>query len=431
MRAQEVVNAVRSGESFRVELKSSLADSRRIIETVAAMATSGGGMVLVGVRPDGQFVGIEVGENTLERFLQRVHSGTDPRIYVDLRVVDVQGVQVLVVQVPPGDGLHFAFGRAFHRPGPATVQLTRHEIERRLLDGLRESGGFERRTDLGLTICDTNPAAIAGRFDGDAVLERLNVVRDEALNVAGILLFATHPQRPLPQAVIRARSQRGASEDTAAIEGSVFDQIDTATAFAVRNLKIRADRTRVVRRDVPELPEGAIREVISNAVAHRDYRSTAAIQLRLDDRALVVWNPGHLPDPITTTKLREPHPSVPTNPLLANGLFRAGYIEEWGDGTLRVIREMAANGNPDPLFEEVDAGIRVTLPLPGAIVPGLNERQLAFIQSLASGATTSTGDYAGSAGVSRATALHDLRGLERRGLVSRVGVGRATKWRRG
>lgn len=100
---------------------------------------------------------------------------------------------------------------------------------------------------------------------------------------------------------------------------------------------------------MPDLPLAAVREVVTNAVTHRDYRSSAPTQLRLDDHALTLWNPGHFRPPITAASLREHHPSVPTNPLIARAMYLAGYIEEWGVGTLRVIEAMAAQGNSQPV----------------------------------------------------------------------------------
>jgi ATP-dependent DNA helicase RecG len=273
---------------------------------------------------------------------------------------------------------HLAFGRAYYRSGPATVVMTRDEYERRLLDRMRESSGFERRVEPAWADTEVDQDALHRFGERLALLGRLHLGRSGALTVAAILLFGRAPQGPLLQAVVRARARRGAAEDSAPIEGTLFDQIDRACDFVARNLKIRAVRTGVVRKDVPDLPLDAVREVIANAVAHRDYRSTAAIQLRLDDDGLVIWNPGHFPPPITPEALRREHPSVPTNPLLARALYLAGYIEEWGTGTLRVVEAMAKNGNPPPLFEERDGGVRVALPLTGALPADLLPRERAF-----------------------------------------------------
>ena len=196
-----------------------------------------------------------------------------------------------------------------------------------------------------------------------------------------------------------------------------------------RNLRTRIIRDGVIREEVPELPVAAVREVVANAVAHRDYRSTAPIQLRLSDEGLSLWNPGHLPPPITPALLRQDHPSVPPNPYTARALHRAGFIEEWGTGTLLVIDAARAAGLPEPLFEEDrGAGVRVRLAMAGQAAAQLVPRQARFLDSTGPGSSFTTAEYAASLGVSHSTALNDLRDLEAHGLVERRGRGKSSRW---
>jgi ATP-dependent DNA helicase RecG len=428
-----------AGESESLEFKSSLSDTRRLVETIAALSTAGGGTILVGVRDDGTPVGANVGEGEVERLVQQVLANTDPRIYVRVTQPSVDGRLILRIEVPPGDGPHLAFGRAFHRVGPATVQMSRDEYERRLLDRLRESAGFERRVDPSISRADVDPAAVARFLDraratgrvppgGDDVLAALHVGWGDRLTVAALLLFGRWPQGALPQATIRALARRGGTEDAATIEGTLDEQIERAVLFVGRNLRVRVSRTGVRRAEIPEIPLTAVREVVANAVAHRDYRSTAPTQLRLGDDGLFVWNPGHLPPPLSVASLRREHPSVPPNPLIARALYLAGYIEEWGTGTLRIIAEMARAGNPEAVFEADDAGISVRLPMPGAR-PALPGRLADAMRALPRGTAFKSSEYAGQLNVSIRTAAADLAELERLGFVQREGTGRATRWR--
>lgn len=442
MAVDDVGSLLAGGEGEAVEFKTSLSDSRRIIETIAAMATRGGGVVLIGVRDDGSVVGAHLGPGEQERLVQQVLANTDPRVYVALTSPTVDGKPVLCIAVPPGDGPHLAFGRAFHRVGKATVAMSRDEFERRLLDRLRESGGFERRLAEGIDATALDEAAARHWFErarsrlepkarDEGVLqlaERLRLARSGQLTVGGVLLFGRSPQGPFPQAVIRARVERGALTDSASIEGPLWRQIDDAVSFVAKNLKVKTEIGASGRVERPELPLVAVREAVANAVAHRDYRSTAPIQLVLTEQQLTVWNPGHFPAPITAALLRERHPSVPTNPLIARALYLAGYIEEWGTGSLRIIEAMAENGNPAPTFEGGgDEGVRVSLPLVAPVDPQ-SERARVALRRFKSGKPFSSRDYASAARVSVRTAGLDLKALEGQGLVKRVGVGRATRW---
>ena len=69
-----------------------------------------------------------------------------------------------------------------------------------------------------------------------------------------------------------------------------------------------------------ELPRAAVAEAIVNAVAHRDYASNASVRVMLFSDRLEIWNPGELPVGLTPEQLRQPHASIPRNPLIADPL---------------------------------------------------------------------------------------------------------------
>lgn len=91
-------------------------------------------------------------------------------------------------------------------------------------------------------------------------------------------------------------------------------------------------------------------EAIVNAIAHRDYHSNASIEVRLFADRLEVWNPGTLPGTLTLDDLRDSHPSVPNNPLIAESLYLTRYIEKVGSGTQRMIELCREANLPEPDF---------------------------------------------------------------------------------
>lgn len=103
-----------------------------------------------------------------------------------------------------------------------------------------------------------------------------------------------------------------------------------------------------------------VREAIVNAVAHRDYTSNGSVQVMLFADRLEVWNPGALPPDLTLRMLREPHGSIPANPLIAESLYLAQYIERMGTGTEDMINRCRAAGLPEPEFG-LRGGFVVTL----------------------------------------------------------------------
>lgn len=218
-------------------------------------------------------------------------------------------------------------------------------------------------------------------------------------------------------------------------KGTVFALVDQATDFVMSKIT-RAVGTRAHGPEAPvdyELPERAVAEAIVNAVAHRDYASNASVQVMLFSDRLEIWNPGELPPPLTMERLRVPHPSIPRNPLVADPLFLARYIEKAGTGTLDMIALFREAGLPEPEFRQ-DGGMFVqTLwrdRLTEAALAGmdLNERQKKAVAFVKSKGRITNADYQQIAGVTSKTALRDLADLVKRGVFHRVGTLKGTHY---
>jgi ATP-dependent DNA helicase RecG len=126
--------------------------------------------------------------------------------------------------------------------------------------------------------------------------------------------------------------------------------------------------TRAASSQVPaayEIPPEVIREAIVNAVAHRDYTSNGSVQVMVFADRVEIWNPGSLPPSLSLAQLRQPHGSIPANPLLAEPLYLTQYIERLGTGTGDMIRRFREAGLSEPVFALEDGfRIRLERPLP-------------------------------------------------------------------
>lgn len=108
-----------------------------------------------------------------------------------------------------------------------------------------------------------------------------------------------------------------------------------------------------------EYPKDAVREALLNAIAHKDYSSGVPIQISVYSNKIIIWNEGQLPENWTVKNLLEKHASRPYNPDIANALFRSGYIESWGRGTIKIITECKLAGIPEPVFSYDSSDISV------------------------------------------------------------------------
>jgi ATP-dependent DNA helicase RecG len=109
------------------------------------------------------------------------------------------------------------------------------------------------------------------------------------------------------------------------------------------------------RTELDEYPVAAVREMILNALVHRNYMGSPT-QIRLYEDNFSVWNDGHLPEGISEEDLKKVHRSKPRNPLLADVCFKAGYIDSWGRKTIKIIEACKNAGLPEPVLKEEQGG---------------------------------------------------------------------------
>lgn len=149
------------------------------------------------------------------------------------------------------------------------------------------------------------------------------------------------------------------------VHGDLFSQIDgTLDLLLTKYLKALISYEGVQRVERYPIPEVALREILLNAVAHKDYRSSVPIQISVYTDRVLVWNNGQLPDEWTVERLMGKHPSQPFNPDIANAFFRAGMIEAWGRGVEKVIQACRDHGNAPPEWRSEETGLWVEFPVP-------------------------------------------------------------------
>lgn len=275
-----------------------------------------------------------------------------------------------------------------------------------------------------------------------ALLIHLNLLDDGGPTNAALLLFGANPQQFHRTAETKCIHCHGTEyrRPFASLQvygGDIFEQADQARDFVLAKIN-RAIGTRAAGITAPatyELPPDAIGEAVVNAIAHRDYHSNASVEIRLFADRLEIWNPGSLPGNLTIESLREDHPSVPFNPLLAESLYLTRYIERVGSGTQAMIELCREAGLPEPQFEQRGGFFVTTLRrdwLTPEVLTGynLNERQLKAITYLKIKGEITNSEYQELTGSQSQTALRDLRGLLSSGLVEKIGTtGRSTRYR--
>ena len=164
-----------------------------------------------------------------------------------------------------------------------------------------------------------------------------------------------------------------------------------------------------------EYPLAALREMLLNALVHRTYMGST-VQLRVYDNKLSLWNEGNLPEGMELESLKRHHISRPRNPIIADICFKAGYIDSWGRGTLKIINSCNEAGLPEPTITALDGGILVTLfkdkySVEQLKILGLSVRQIKAIEFAKKFGRINNKEYQDLNSISRNTATTDLISL--------------------
>lgn len=374
----DVVALLAGGRSVELDLLPGRAPVSDIAITLTAMANTRGGTLFLGVAPrSDKPVGVDDSGNAVNRVLEAALSINPPLIIPLPQMMQVKGNPMVVAQVPRGMPYVYAYeGRYFARDGVENVPLLPHKLRRLMLE--RGDVSFEAeqvlyasRDDLDWGQVEAYVANLSGmgEMNPEQVLLKRGCLlqRDDRLvpTNAGILLFGKDPQMYVRGSDITAA--RFAGEEMGDvftrqdINGTLPQQIRRAETFLVDNLRkgVRLG-DQMARREQLEYPLKAVRELLVNAVAHRDYSITGdGIRLYLFSDRLEITSPGGLPGPVTVQNIRDERFS--RNSAIVQVLSDMGYIERLGYGVDRVIKLMQEDGLPEPEFAETAGGFRVTL----------------------------------------------------------------------
>jgi ATP-dependent DNA helicase RecG len=264
----------------------------------------------------------------------------------------------------------------------------------------------------------------------EQLLENLQLKEGEFLKRAALLLFHPTPVNFITGSYIKIGYFQ--TDDDLKfqdeIHGNLFEQIEkTIDLLFSKYIKADISYEGITRLEKFEYPKEAIREALLNAIAHKDYSGGTPIQISVYSDKIIFWNEGQLPENWTIKNLLKKHASGPYNPDIANALFRSGYIESWGRGIIKIIKECRQAGIPDPVFSYDSSDISVEFRKDIYFTEyldsiGLNERQVKAVLHVKEKGKITNRDCQSLYNVSKATATRDLSDLENRQLLFNKGT---------
>ena len=436
-------------ESQNIEWKESWRDE--YLKWICGLANAKGGKLIIGQNDKGEFIGIDKYKKLMDDIPNKIQNQLGIICDVDLK--EDKGKKYIEIDVKPYDVPISYQGKYHYRSGSTKQELKGNALTEFLLKkaGKTWDDVIEPRASLN----DIDISAIEAFKKGatsskrlpfieeenniEQILDNLLLLEDGQLKRSAVLLFGKNPCRFYINAYVKI-GRFGKTDDDLrfqeVVEGNAYQLADKTLDILDKKFLVSPITYQGLQRvENWEYPYEAIREVILNAIVHRDYMG-APIQISVYDDKLMVWNEGSLPDDLTFEDLKKKHSSRPHNPVLAGTFFKGGLIEAWGRGTIKIINECKKAGLPEPIIESASGGISITIQKnikdnKKYKEKNLNQRQIKAIEYLNENNAITNKIYQELCEVSKATATRDLSELvEKYNLLERAGdVGAGTTYK--
>ena len=373
-----LIDDIRNGENDRLEFKEvPNRDSARWLKTVVAFANGRGGRIVFGVANDRRVVRLKGDLFALkDAIADAIADACVPPVAAEMCVSTIEGKPVIVLEIAAGrqtpyyikakgdtDGVYVRFD--------ATTRLA----DEMALKALRVDGtgkGYDEMVCRTLKVSDADVAALCQRMYQVALdnarsdearrlvkpVKVAQLVKWGVLRPAGKSFDATNAYAlltgsdlfaPVVKCAVFKGTTRSIFIDRREFGGPVDSQIEEAYKYVLSKINLGSVFGEGIhRRDVYEIPPSAIREIIVNAVAHRNYVNgeESPITVALYDDRLEVTSPGKLPYGVTVAKMREGC-SECRNKALAQALAYMNIIEDWGSGIPRIRADIKDAGLRD------------------------------------------------------------------------------------
>jgi ATP-dependent DNA helicase RecG len=456
MDREDFYTLLKAGESVRLAMKGQELRPAKLAETLAALANSEGGALILGV--DARLrssSGLEDPQQAA-RALADAARLCNPPLVLPLpdEITLTDGRRVLVATVPEGlPHVYDLDGRYLGRSGVQNRPLAAEALKQLLIE--RGQISYETLAVRGASFADLDPekvnrylAVVRGSFSGspqEILRDRgCLFVEDRAWvpTNAGMLLFGRTPPRQAQIMLVRYAGQSPSDQFLRKeVHMTLPDSVPEAQMWLLANMRKGSRLAGSGREDFTEYPEEAVREAIINAVAHRDYSVEGEfIRVTMFSDRIEFYSPGRLPGHVTVANIMDERYS--RNPVIVQVLADLGMIERLGYGVDRMVRLMGEWSLPAPAFRETPAGFVVTLFGPGDSIvmqkparadvelwarQGLNERQIAALRYLTEHDSITNREFRELCpDVTDETARRDLADLVDRNLILRIGDKRAT-----
>lgn len=421
-------------EKQNIEFKSNWRNENLI--SICAFANTNGGKLYIGVNDKGLPIGIDKSDTLLVDLPNKVNNKLGVIPSVSIR--KIKGKEVIILQIEKASVPISYDGKYFIRSGSTNQELKSAELSKFLLtksgktwDDV-EVPNF-KNNDIDIKAVEYFKSLSSNRLPSISkdknyltILNKLTLLNDNFYKRACVLLFAKDPQKYFIQAKIKIGKFKSDTDliMNDVLEGNLFQQTESALdILRSKYLKSSIQYKGIYREEILEYPFDALREGILNAIIHRDYSGTSNILIKVYDNKLTIMNEGSLPNEITIEKLKREHLSKPRNVQIADVFYKAGLIESWGRGTLKIIELCKEAGLPEPEYKYENNVFSVTFfrNEQNQLIKSFETRKIKAIKYISETGKITNQEYQKINNIKRRQATNDLTLMVKQNILKKIG----------
>lgn len=466
------------GQTF--DRKSTRIAPKDLAVIMVAFANADGGTIAIGIADDGKLEGIDEHLQQINELLRVPFDYCQPTVKVESERLpflheDGRTDHILLMHVAQSQKVHAnQKDEVYYRVGDKSKKLTFDERLQLLYD--KGEVVYESKPVFGASLKDVDLQLVKQYTDligySKSPMEYLEenhqmIVKngeDYKVSNAAVLLFGKKPQNFFPRAQVRFIKYEGTEALTGAqmnvmkdviFDGTILDMVKKSINFVstqIREHTYLGPDARFVTK--AEYPEFVWKELIINAITHRDYSILGTdIQIKMFDDRITVESPGNLPGLVRLDNMRHMHFS--RNPQIAEFLKAHKFVREFGEGVDRMYRELAEAGNPEPKYEKIGFMVmgtayssfhavenvtekdkkndniteNVTENITENVTENVTENRLLLIlEEMKKNTSITTTDLAQIFHVTRRTIHRDIDLLKQKGRLTRIGPDKGGHW---
>jgi len=387
MTLQDIIKGESKNVEFKVELPKK---SEKYMKSVIAFSNTSGGKIVIGIDDESkEIIGVNEKEvfRIMDSIANAVSDSCEPQIMPDITFQTIDDKCVVVVKIYPGSSRPYFLKSAgkdngtYIRVAGTSRPADAIKIRELEMEGVNLSWdeltcvGYEVTGDAVNRLCrDIKQYMMdSATTDEDKKAVR-DVTKEHLLNWkvlkqtegeimatnSFVLLTSNYFRFSKIQCALFKGTERDIFIDKKEYSGALYEQIESAYQFVLRHINLGAEIEGIVRKDFYELPIGAIREMIVNAVCHRNYMDNSCVQVAVYDDRVEVTSPGMLYGGLTLEEAMNGRSKI-RNRAIAEVFSRMEIVESWGTGIRRIMNRAKEYGLTEPEFQEIGDTFRVNL----------------------------------------------------------------------